>query len=144
MRCARTTYLSANSSNLPLAHQIECYDISQTSSLHILHNDPQISLTQVAVHEVYNVLVLAIFHHKDLIDDEIFLRLLLKIHLFDGHALISAHFSSCVDTSRSTLANLVEILVPPHRVSSSTYGIESRYDVDAASVPVRPSPWVRT
>lgn len=37
------------------------------------------------VHEVDNVGIFQLLHHQDLVDDELFLRLLLQVDLLDGH-----------------------------------------------------------
>ncbi len=59
-------------------------------------------LSQVAVHEIDHILVFAVFHYEDLVDDEIFLRLLLKVHLFDGNASASFDLGSGVNSTRSS------------------------------------------
>ena len=49
----------------------------------------------------------ASFHHEDLVDDEVFLRLLLKVHLFDGNASASSDLGSGVNSTRRSLPNFV-------------------------------------
>lgn len=49
------------------------------------------------VHEVDNVGILQLLHHQDLVDDELFLRLLLQVNLLDGH-LWSRHSTVNVST----------------------------------------------
>lgn len=105
------THFSANSGYLTLRHDVESHNVSQTTALHVLHNDPQVSFHQKAVHKVDNVLMLAIFHDQDLVDDEVLLGLLLEVHLLDSHTLVATHFVRCEHAARSTLANLVELLV---------------------------------
>lgn len=134
------TYLSADGGDLPLAHQIESHHIGQTSTFHVLHDDPQIALAQIAVHEVHDVLVLAVFHDQNFIDDEIFLWLLLKVHLFDSHAFVGSDFGRGVDASGCPLADLVQAFVLLHRVARATDGVEPCDNVDAG---VTVPPWSR-
>ena len=47
----------------------------------------------------------AVFHHEDLVDDEVFLRLLLKVHLFDGNASANSDLGRGVDLSQNIDSN---------------------------------------
>lgn len=100
------THFSAHSSDLTLAHHVEGHNIRKRTSLHVFHDHPEIASHQERVHEVDDVLVLAVLHDQNLVDDQILLRLLLQVHLLDGHTFVRANFKSCVDTTRRTLADL--------------------------------------
>ncbi len=54
---------------------------------------------KIAVHKVHYVLMLAVLHHNDLIDDKILFRLLLQIHLLYGDASFTTHLDSSEDAS---------------------------------------------
>jgi hypothetical protein len=54
---------------------------------------------QVTVYEVDNVFVLAVFHDDDFVDDQILLRLLFQIHLFDRNTSLGPTFECGKDTS---------------------------------------------
>ena len=47
--------------------------------------DPELLADEVAVKVVDDVRMLVLSHHQDLVDDELFLRLLRQVHLFYGH-----------------------------------------------------------
>lgn len=102
------TNLSADCSNLSLVHARLCHHVSQRSSSQVLHDHKELVSNQetkhthwscepfpsraslryalvLPVHKVYDVGVLQLLHDLDLIDDQLFLRLLLQIDLFDGH-----------------------------------------------------------
>ncbi|KAH0237710.1 hypothetical protein KCV03_g346, partial [Aureobasidium melanogenum] len=50
--------------------------------------------TSVAVHEVDNVLMLAILHDQNFVNDQILFGLLLQVHLLNSDALVSANLIS--------------------------------------------------
>lgn len=89
-----------NGSDLALAHDVAGDNVSQTASLHVLHDDPEIALPEIRVNEVDNVLVPRRLHDQDLVDDQILLRLFLQVHLFDGDADIGTGLVRRVDASR--------------------------------------------
>lgn len=99
----------ANGGDLSLGHHVECDDIGKTASLHVFHAHPQIAANKERVHEVDDVLVLAISHDQDLVNDEVFLWLLFEVHLLDSDALVRSDFKCRVNATRSTLANLDKI-----------------------------------
>ena len=43
---------------------------------------------QVAIHEIDDVLMFAVLHDQDLIDDQILLGLQVQVHLLDGDASV--------------------------------------------------------
>lgn len=97
--------LAADSRDLTLGHHVEGDNVSKTATLHVFHDYPEIATDKERVHEVDDVLVFAVPHNQNFVDNEILLRLLLQIHLLDGNALIGTNFKRCVDATRSTLAN---------------------------------------
>ena len=103
--------LATDGANLALGHHIKCHDIRQTPALHVLHDDPQVALHQERVHEVDDILVPAVLHDQDLVDDEILLGLLLEVHLFDGNALVRPDFVGGVDATGGALADLHQAAV---------------------------------
>nr|GFD54071.1 hypothetical protein [Tanacetum cinerariifolium] len=90
--------LATDGRDLALGHHVERDDVRQTPALHVLHDNPKIAADQETIHKVDNVLVLAVLHDQDFVDDEVLLRLLLQVHLLDGHAFIRAHFECRVHT----------------------------------------------
>lgn len=46
---------------------------------------PELLADQVAVQVIDNIWVLILPHHKNLVDYQLFLRLLLQVHLLDGN-----------------------------------------------------------
>jgi hypothetical protein len=82
--------------------------------------------------------VLALLHHDNLVDDQILLRLLFQIHLFDRDTLIRVDLSCGEDATRCTLADLVEALVPFRWVTGGTDLVESDHDVGTLTL-TRPS-----
>jgi len=61
--------LSADSSNLTLSHDVARDNIGQTSTFHVLHNDPKIALVKERVDVVDDVRMSRRFHHQNLVDD---------------------------------------------------------------------------
>ena len=98
--------LAAYRRNLALSHDIECHDIRQATSLHVLHRDPQIATNKVTINKVHNIRMRAILHHQDLVDNQILLRLLLEVHLLDRDAAVGHALVRHVDTTRRSLPNL--------------------------------------
>lgn len=98
--------LAADGRDLTLGHHVEGDNVSKTTALHVFHNHPEIATDKEGVHKVDDVLVLAVPHDQNFVDDEVFLGLLLQIHLFDGHTFVGANFKRGVDTTGSTLTNL--------------------------------------
>ena len=94
--------LSRNSSDLALAHQVSSHNIRQRPSLHVLHHHPKLILMQERVNIIDNVRVTRRAHNKDLVDNEVLLRLLLEVHLFYGNREIGADLVGSVDASGST------------------------------------------
>ena len=91
--------LSAHCRYLTFRHHVERHHVCQTAALHILHHNPEITFDQETVHEVDNVLMLAVLHDEDFVDDKVLLGLLLEIHLLDGDTLVGADLESCVHTT---------------------------------------------
>jgi hypothetical protein len=100
---------AADGGNLTLRHHVEGDNIGKTTTLHVLHHHPKIAANEERVHEVDDVLVSAVPHDQDFVDDEILLRLLLQVHLLNGDALVGANLEGRVNTTRSTLTNLDQI-----------------------------------
>ena len=104
-------YLATDCGNLRLAHHVEGDNVGQTASFHVLHDNPQFTLDKIALHKVHDVLVLAVSHDQNLVDDEVLLGLLLKVHLLDSNALVRATLKGGVDTAGGTLTDLVQIAI---------------------------------
>lgn len=94
--------LPRDSRDLSLGHDVARHDIGQTSTFHILHDDPEISLEEERVDKVDDILVSRFFHDEDLVDDEVLFRLLFEVHLFDRDRQVRSDLVSRVDSSRST------------------------------------------
>lgn len=92
--------LSAHGRNLTLCHQVRRDHIRQTPALHVLHHDPKIVLVQKGVNIVYNVWVPGRTHDQDLVDDKVFLGLLIEVHLLDRHRYVRTYLVCCVHTTR--------------------------------------------
>lgn len=116
--------LSADRRDLALRHHVECHHIGQTATFHVLHDHPQIPFDEEAVHEIDHVLMLAVLHDQDFVDDQILLGLLLQVHLLDGHTLIRPDFKGRVHTTRSSLADFDEIAVFFSRIGRITDMLE--------------------
>ena len=95
--------LSAYGSNLSLGHDVAGHHIGKTTALHVLHDDPKISLVEERIDVVDNVGMARRLHDQNLVDNEVLLRLLFKVHLLDGHRDIGPELVSGVDTPRSTI-----------------------------------------
>lgn len=128
------THFSANSGNLTLRHDVESNHIRQTAAFHVLHDNPEISFYKKAIHEIDNILMLAILHDQDFVDDEILLWLLLEVHLFDSHTLVGAHLVCCKNATRSTLADFVEVLVSQGGISVCANGIKLGNDIGSLAL----------
>jgi hypothetical protein len=101
--------LAADSGNLALRHHVEGDNIGKTATLHVFHHHPKVATNEERIHEVDNVLVPAISHHQDLVDDEVFLWLLFQVHLLDSNTLVRANLKCRVDATRSALADLDQV-----------------------------------
>lgn len=101
------TYLSAYCRNLSFTHDVEGHHIRETTTFHVLHHDPQVQAMKETLEEVHDVLVLAILHHKNLVDDQVLLGLKVQVHLLDSHTAVVSLLIGSEDTTRSTLADLV-------------------------------------
>lgn len=117
-----TTNLAANRGNLSFAHDVECHHVSETTAFHVLHHNPQIQTVEVAFQEVDNVLVLAILHDKDLVDDQVLLGLKVQVHLLYGHTVVGSSLVGSEDTTRCTLTDLVEVVVQLGRITRPANG----------------------
>jgi hypothetical protein len=126
---------------LTFGHDIEGNDIRQAATFHVLHDNPQISLHKEAVHEIDNVLVFAVLHHQNFVDNQVLLRLLLQVHLLDSHAFVAAHFVCRKNASRGTLSNLVELLVSQRRIGIRADGIELGNNIRTLLTLPRSLPW---
>ena len=93
----RVTYLKTNGGDLVFGDGwIVVNDISQSTALHILHDNPELSkvVAQEGIQKVDNVSVLAVLHDHDFIDDQLLSRLVCQVHLLDsnlGLAALLAH-----------------------------------------------------
>jgi hypothetical protein len=94
--------LPRHSSNLSLAHDVARDDVGERSTLHVLHHNPKVALEQERVDIVDNIAMPRLLHDEDLVDDEILLGLLLKVHLLDGDREVGADLVGRVDSSRSS------------------------------------------
>ena len=125
MRRSKKAYLSADSRNLPLAHNVESNHISQTATLHVFHHHPEVQTMEVTVQKVDNILVLAVLHNQNLIDDQILLGLQVQVHLLDSNTLVGVVLVGSKNTTRRTLADFIEMVVQSSRVPGRTDGKES-------------------
>src|SRR6266480_181834 len=98
--------LPAHGCDLSFGHDVVRDDICKTASFHVLHDHPQHSGYKIAIHKIDNVLVLALLHDENFVDNEILLGLLLQIHLLDGDAAGGRTFGSGKDAARCALADL--------------------------------------
>lgn len=96
---------------MALAHDVEGNDVCQRTSLHVLHHHPEVTLDQERIHKVDDVPVLGFAHNQDLVDNQIFLRLLVQVHLLDGNATVGANLVRGENATGSSLSNLGEISV---------------------------------
>jgi hypothetical protein len=121
--------LATDCRNLSLRHHVERDNIGKTATLHVFHHHPKIAANKEGVHEVDDVLMPAVSHDQDFVDDEILLRLLLQVHLFNGNALVGADLKCCVDTTGSALANLDQVAELLRGISGVTYDIQLSNDL---------------
>lgn len=110
--------LPRDGSDLPLAHDVARNDVGQRSSLHVLHDDPEVALEEERVDVVDDVAVSRLLHDEDLVDDEILLRLLLEVHLLDRDAQVRSDLVRRVDSSRRSATRVTHQL-PPHASNES-------------------------
>lgn len=97
-----------------------------------LHHNPKFIIHEQTVDIVNNVVLLILAHHNNLVDDEFLLRLLLQVHLLDGHCLARLRVGRCVHHARGTLANLLLVDVAFRRDSGTNNLTQScQYLVDA-------------
>lgn len=76
---------------------------------------------QETIHEIDDILVPAVFHNQNLIDNQILLGLKFQIHLLDRNTSVGAVLVCCIDTSRCTLSDFVKAPVFAGRITGSTY-----------------------
>lgn len=100
---------TAHGRNLTFGHHIEGDHIGKTAAFHVLHHNPEVAADKERVHEVDDVLVPAVPHDQNLVDDEILLGLLFQVHLLDGNAFVGSNLKRCVNATRSALADLDQI-----------------------------------
>lgn len=115
------TYLCAYNSNLLFSHCVVFNHISQCSSFHIFHDDPQIALHQEAIQEIDNVFMLGFLHDHDLVDNQIQSRLFGQIHFLDCHLAIGCQVIGEKDISRSTRNILCQSFMLPSTHIKNTY-----------------------
>jgi len=99
-------------------------DNSQAETLHILHDNPEVILPQETVNVVDNIRMTRRMHDKNLVDDQVLLRLLVKVHLLDGDRQVGADLICGVHASTGTLANFGKIAIEACQVSISANGLE--------------------
>jgi hypothetical protein len=87
---------------------------------------------QEAVGEIDNILVLAVFHDEDLVYDQVFLRLLLQIHLLDRHAPSRPDFICFENTAGRALADFIKVLIFRGGVGGIANLLQSNDNVNAA------------
>lgn len=127
--------LPANRGNLPFRHDVECHDICQASTLHKLHDHPELAPAEVAVDKVDNVGVGALLHDQNLVDDQVLLGLLLQVHLLDGDQPVAALFMSSINATRCTLPNLDEPAVHLPWIAFGADLLELCNNVDCGALP---------
>ena len=125
---------TAHGGNLALGHDVKSHHISQAAAFHELHHNPKFTTTEIALDEVDNVGVRAVLHHNNFVDDQVFLGLLLEIHLLDGNEPVGASFVSSKDATRSSLANLGEAPEDFSRVTVVTYLLQRGHDIEAITL----------
>ena len=84
--------------------------------------------------------MLAVFHDKDFVDDQILLGLLLKVHLLDGYAFVGTIFIRHENTTRSALADLAEVTISLPRIGICADSIELGHNIRSLALP-RPLTW---
>ena len=117
--------LATNSGNLAFGHEIRRDHIRQAAALHILHDDPEVILPQETVDIVDDIRMAGGAHDENLIDDEIFLRLLVEVHLLDGDGHIGADLVGGVHASTGTLTNFDEVAIEAGRIGIGTNSLET-------------------
>lgn len=94
--------LAAYSSNLWFCHHVGRYHVRQRATFHIFHHYPKFASDQKGIDKVDNVFIPSLTHHQDLVDNQLFLWLLGKIHLLDGDWDIGINRLSGIYTTRGT------------------------------------------
>jgi len=126
-----------------LAHHVESDNIRQATTFHVFHNDPQVTTNKITLDKVDHVLVLAVLHDHDLVDDKIFLRLLFQVHLLNSNASVGAALKGGKDSTGSTLTDLIQTPESLCRVFLVADVIESGDDFRALHTLPRTLSWPR-
>ena len=117
--------LATHSGNLAFGHEIRGDHIRQAAALHILHDDPEVILPQETIDIVDDIRMAGGTHDENLIDDEIFLRLLVEVHLLDGDGHVGADLVGGVHASTGPLTNFDEVAIEAGRISIGTNSLET-------------------
>lgn len=98
------THLKADTRDLILLQGIVFNNVRQSTSLHVLHNNPKlVTPDQVSVKEVDDIRMLGLFHDKNLIHDKFLPWLVRQIHFLDSDLLARRECLGNVDMSGSTV-----------------------------------------
>lgn len=134
--------LPRDGGDLALSHQVRSDDVREGTSLHVLHHNPEVILVQERVDVVDDVGVPRGTHDQDLVDNQVFLRLFIEIHLFDGNGNVGANLVGGVYTTRRTLANFDQIAVKLGRIRICAYLLQAPNNiVRAVLVLLLSPPW---
>eukprot|EP00047_Mylnosiga_fluctuans_P001701 m.221524 g.221524 ORF g.221524 m.221524 type:complete len:498 (+) comp10604_c0_seq1:1523-3016(+) len=102
--------LAADGGDLALVQDGLGDDIRQRSTRKELHDNPELVLAnEEAIQVVDDVLLAQLPHDEDLVDDQLLLGLLRKVHLLDRNNVARAVLCRRVHCSRRTLANLLVV-----------------------------------
>lgn len=88
--------------DLALRHQVSRDDICERPALHVLHHNPQFVLVEERIDVVDDVRVARGPHNENLVYNEIFLGLLVEIHLLDRDGHVRADLICREHTTRRT------------------------------------------
>src|SRR5258708_33075904 len=108
--------LATNGRNLAFGHEIGGNDIGQAPALHILHDNPEVILPQETVDIVDDIRMTGRAHDENLVDDQVLLRLLVKVHLLDGDGHVGADLVRGVHASTGALANFDQVAIEASRI----------------------------
>lgn len=94
--------LTTDGSNLALRHKIRSNDVCERTTFHVFHDNPEVIAVQERIDIVDDVWMPGGTHNKNLVYNEIFLWLLIQIHLLDGDAHVGSHLIGCENAARRT------------------------------------------
>ena len=118
--------LARHGGDLALRHQVRGDHVRQAAALHVLHDDPEVVLIEEGIDVVDDIWVPRRAHDENLVDDEVLLRLLVKVHLLDRNRDIGAHLVRSVHAAGRPLTNLDKVAVEAGGISVCADLLEAR------------------